>query len=119
MMLQRCHSFFFRVVRDSSHSLNSWHLYASMPVPNNMELHLFLPSFKKAIVITAAGLLSYASVCVIYNLYFHPFSRFPGPRGAACARWWLAHWELGRGINLSTLCKELHKKYGTFPLAFV
>jgi len=86
-----------------------------MPAPNNMDLHLFLlPSFQKAILITALGLLSYALVRVIYNLYFHPLSRFPGPRGAACTRWWLAYWELGRGVSLSTLRKELHQKYGTF-----
>jgi len=88
-----------------------------MPVPNNMDLYLFLPSFQleRAIAMTAVGLLSYAFVRVIYNLYFHPLSRFPGPRGAACTRWWLAYWELGRGVSLSTLREELHKKYGTFP----
>jgi hypothetical protein len=68
---------------------------------------------------TAVGLLSYAFVRVIYNLYFHPLSCFPGPRGAACTKWWLAYWELGRGVSLSTLREELHKKYGTFPLALV
>jgi hypothetical protein len=89
-----------------------------MPVPNNMDLHLFLPdlpSFQKGIWMTAVGLLSYALIRVIYNLYFHPLSRFPGPRGAACTSWWLAYWELGRGVSLSTLREELHKKYGTLP----
>ena len=89
-----------------------------MPVLNNMDLHLFkfLPSFPKAIAMTAIGLLSYALISAIYNLYFHPLTRFPGPRGAACTRWWLAYWELGRGVSLSTLREELHKKYGAFPL---
>ncbi|KAF8488479.1 cytochrome P450 [Russula emetica] len=77
-----------------------------------MDLHLFLPSFQKAIAITTFGLLSYALVRIIYNLYLHPLSRFPGPRGAACTRWWLAYWELGRGVSLSILREELHKKYG-------
>ena len=86
-----------------------------MPVPYNMDLHLFLPSFQKAIPMTAFGLLSYALVHVIYNLYFHPLSRFPGPRGAACTKWWLAYWELGRGVSLSALREELHKKYGNLP----
>jgi hypothetical protein len=90
---------------------------ASVPNTNNMDLHLFLPvpSVQKAIAMTAFGLLSYALVSVIYNLYLHPLSRFPGPRGAACTRWWLAYWELGRGVSLSTLREELHKKYGTLP----
>ncbi|KAI0277337.1 cytochrome P450 [Russula aff. rugulosa BPL654] len=79
-----------------------------------MDLHLFnfLPSFQKAIAMTAVGLLSYALISVIYNLYFHPLSHFPGPRGAACTRWWLAYWELGKGVSLSALREELHKKYG-------
>lgn len=86
-----------------------------MSLLDNMDLHLFLPSFQKGIAITAASLLSYALIRVIYNFYFHPLSRFPGPRGAACTKWWLAYWELGRGVSLSTLREELHKKYGTFP----
>ncbi|KAF8506105.1 cytochrome P450, partial [Russula emetica] len=56
--------------------------------------------------------LLYALVRVIYNVYFHPLSRFPGPRGAACTGWWLTYTELGRGINLSTLRAQLHRKYG-------
>jgi hypothetical protein len=83
-----------------------------------MDLHLFLPSFQKAIAITAVGLLSYSLVCVVYNLYFHPLSRFPGPRGAACTKWWLAYWELGRGVSLSVLREELHKQYGTLSFPF-
>jgi hypothetical protein len=77
----------------------------------------FLPSLLQGVLTTAVGLLLYALVRVIHNLYFHPLSRFPGPRGAACTRWWLAYMELGRGISLSTLRSELHQKYGTVPLS--
>ena len=73
----------------------------------------FLPSFQQAVFTTAAGSLLYAIVRVIYNVYFHPLSRFPGPRGAACTRWWLAYMEVGRGVSLFTLRAELHQKYGT------
>jgi hypothetical protein len=62
---------------------------------------------------TSLGLLFYAFVRVIYNVYFHPLSRFPGPRGAACTKWWLAYMQLGRRVSLSTLRAELHQKYGT------
>ena len=85
---------------------------------NHLRISLPLPSYQKAIAITAFGLLSYALVSVIYNLFFHPLSRFPGPRGAACTKWWLAYWELGRGVSLSTLREELHQKYGTFFFFF-
>ncbi len=77
-----------------------------------MDPHPFLPSFQKAISIIAVGWLFHALVRVIYNLYFHPLSRFPGPRGAACTRWWGAYMELGRGVSLSTLRTDLHQKYG-------
>ena len=82
-----------------------------------MDVYPLLPSFQKAIPITAVGLLFYTLVWVIYNLYFHPLSRLPGPRGAACTRWWLAYMEVGRGVSLSTLRAELHQKYGTHPSA--
>ena len=86
-----------------------------MPVPT-MDLYPFLPSLQQGFSTTAVCLLLYALVRVIYNVYFHPLSHFPGPRGAASTRWWLAYMELGRGISLSTLRKELHQKYGTvFP----
>ena len=75
-----------------------------------------VPSFQQGVFTTAIGSLLYALFRVIYNLHFHPLSRFPGPRGAACTRWWLAYMELGRGISLSTLREELHKKYGTDPI---
>ena len=81
-----------------------------------MNIYSHLPSLQQGVFTTAVGLLLYTLVLVVYNLYFHPLSRFPGPRGAACTRWWLAYMELGRGISLSTLRAELHKKYGTvFP----
>ena len=70
-----------------------------------------LPSFQQGILVIAFGLF-YALIRVIYNLFFHPLSHFPGPRGAACTRWWLAYMELGKGVSLSTLRAELHKKYG-------
>ncbi|KAF8488483.1 putative P450 monooxygenase [Russula emetica] len=77
-----------------------------------MDFYPFLPSLQQGFFTTAIGLLLYALIRVIYNVYFHPLSRFPGPRGAACTRWWLAYMELGRGISLSTLRADLHQKYG-------
>jgi hypothetical protein len=78
-----------------------------------MDVRSLLPSFPQGVLITVLGLLLYALVRVIYNLFFHPLSHFPGPRGAACTRWWLAYQEIGRGVSLSTLRAELHQQYGT------
>jgi hypothetical protein len=83
-----------------------------------MDIYPLLPSFpsvQQGLLTIAVGLLFYSFVRVVYNVFFHPLSRFPGPHGAACTRWWLAYTELGRGVSLSTLREELHQKYGTFP----
>jgi hypothetical protein len=79
-----------------------------------MDFRLFPPSFQQGILIMTSGWLLYGFLRVIYNVFFHPLSRFPGPPGAACTRWWLAYMQLGRGVNFSTMRAEYHQKYGTF-----
>jgi len=75
-----------------------------------------LPSFRQGCCITAVGLLIYALARVIYNAFFHPLSRFPGPRGAASTKWWLVYKMFVEGVSLSTLREELHQKYGIYYL---
>lgn len=82
---------------------------------NNMNLlHVYvsLSSFQLGLLVAAAVLLWYGLLRVIYNVYFHPLSHFPGPRGAACTRLWLAYMELVKRVSLSDLRTELHQKYG-------
>jgi hypothetical protein len=76
-----------------------------------------MPSFQQGIAIATSALLSYNLLRIVYNLFFHPLARFPGPRGAACTRWWLAYMELGRRISLSDLRVELHQKYGSSSIS--
>ncbi|KAI0058623.1 putative cytochrome P450 [Artomyces pyxidatus] len=64
-----------------------------------------------------AALLFAASVAwctwrVLYNIYLHPLSRFPGPRAAASTRLWLAYVEVFKGVSLTDLRNELHAEYG-------
>ncbi|KAI0306863.1 putative P450 monooxygenase [Multifurca ochricompacta] len=49
---------------------------------------------------------------IIYNVYFHPLSRFPGPPGAASTKLWLAYMEVWKGVDLTELRFQLHDKYG-------
>jgi hypothetical protein len=84
-----------------------------------MDVLPLLPSFRQGCWITAVGSLIYALSHVIHNVFFHPLSRFPGPPGAACTKWWLAYMIFVRGVSLSTLREELHQKYGIFPLALL
>jgi hypothetical protein len=58
------------------------------------------------------AILTFAIWRIIYNLYFHPLSRFPGPRLAACSRLWLAYRELIKRESLGDLRVELHRQYG-------
>ena len=81
-----------------------------------MDVLPSLPSFRQGCSITAVGLLTYALARVIHNVFFHPLSRFPGPPGAACTKWWLAYMLFVRGVSLSTLREELHQKYGKLPI---
>ncbi|KAH8996548.1 putative P450 monooxygenase [Lactarius hatsudake] len=67
-----------------------------------------LPGFPAAI----ATVLAYSASRILYNLYFHPLSHFPGPKLAACSRLWLAYREIIRGHSLGDLRTELHRQYG-------
>ena len=84
-----------------------------------MDVLPLLPSFQQGCWITAVGLLIHALARVIYNVFFHPLSRFPGPPGAACTKWWLAYMIFVRGVSLSTLREEVHRKYGIFSLVLL
>jgi hypothetical protein len=77
-----------------------------------MDFRPLIPSFQQGVLITTSGLLLYGLLRVIYNVYFHPLARFPGPRSAACTSLWLAYMQLVRGVSLSTLRADLHQKYG-------
>jgi hypothetical protein len=77
-----------------------------------LHVYPFLSSSQLGLLVTAAVLLWYGLLRVIYNIYFHPLSHFPGPRGAACTRLWLAYMELVKCVSLSDIRVELHQKYG-------
>ena len=59
-----------------------------------------------------AAILTISACRILYNLYLHPLSHFPGPKLAACSRLWLAYRELIKGESLGDLRVELHRQYG-------
>ncbi|KAH9165925.1 putative P450 monooxygenase [Lactarius sanguifluus] len=67
-----------------------------------------LPGYVTAL----AAILTYSVWRIVYNLYFHSLSHFPGPKLAACSRLWLAYREIIKGESLSDLRVELHRQYG-------
>ena len=65
-----------------------------------------------------AVLALYLGAVAVYNLYFHPLAKFPGPKLAAATGWYeFYHDIVHRGMFIWKL-DELHKKYGTFDWFF-
>ncbi|EKM58550.1 uncharacterized protein PHACADRAFT_193681 [Phanerochaete carnosa HHB-10118-sp] len=54
----------------------------------------------------------YSLLKAVYNVYFHPLSRFPGPKLAAASLWWQAYLDLWENGSLSLKLVELHATYG-------
>lgn len=56
--------------------------------------------------------LSYLAGLVLYRLYFHPLSRFPGPASAAISRWPEFYHEVIKQGQFSKVIDQYHEKYG-------
>ena len=54
----------------------------------------------------------YLVYVVVYRLFFHPLSRFPGPRLAAISRWYEAYYDVIQDGQYTFKIAELHKEYG-------
>lgn len=57
------------------------------------------------------GILYYVGV-VVWRLFFHPLSKFPGPRLAAATRWYEFYQDVVLGGVTPKGWPELHKRYG-------
>ncbi|KAI9673958.1 MAG: hypothetical protein M1817_002164 [Caeruleum heppii] len=83
-------------------------------------LVLNLPSHYYASLSSIWNILAVASclwlLCkageIIYNVYFHPLARFPGPRLAAATGWWKAYVECSNGHGIADRIELLHARYG-------
>jgi hypothetical protein len=58
---------------------------------------------------------AYVISIVIYRLYFHPFSKYPGPTVAAITRWYRFYHNVIRDGKLLSEIEKYHKKYGDYP----
>ena len=71
------------------------------------------PSLSNVLLALIAAVLTWSLCSALYNVYFHPLARFPGPKLAAASKYWLFYQEFIRGISLSDIRDELHAQYGT------
>jgi hypothetical protein len=49
----------------------------------------------------------------VYRLYFHPLSKFPGPKLAAASTLYEFYYNVIQGGRYLFVIEELHRKYGT------
>ncbi|KAF5350988.1 hypothetical protein D9756_008294 [Leucocoprinus leucothites] len=69
-----------------------------------------LPGIPVALLCYAA--IAYPLFFIIYQLWFHPLSRFPGPKLAAITKWYKGYYDLYVGGGLLEHIQELHERYG-------
>ncbi|KAI0964898.1 cytochrome P450 [Xylaria arbuscula] len=56
--------------------------------------------------------LAYGVALALHRLFFHPLSRFPGPKLAAITRWYEAYYDVLQNGQYTFKIAEMHKKYG-------
>lgn len=58
---------------------------------------------------------------LVYNLYFHPLSAYPGPIAAQASGWWKTYIEVIKQESMTDVLLRLHKQFGISypPLNYV
>jgi hypothetical protein len=59
--------------------------------------------------------IAYVLYTVVYNLFFHPLAKFPGPPVARATFYWKAYVECIEQRSFCHVVAELHAKYGEMP----
>ncbi|RKK96205.1 hypothetical protein BFJ68_g14465 [Fusarium oxysporum] len=84
-------------------------------------LELLLPpslqhwaSFLALIIFATTGSMAWKICNAIYNLYFHPLAKFPGPREAAVSQNWIYKNSLDGRIE--PLLEKLHQRYNSHAI---
>lgn len=68
-------------------------------------------SFLRILSLIFVCFFSHRVLRIIYRLYFHPLSRFPGPKLTAATRWYEFYHQVVRGGRYFENIDEMHEKY--------
>lgn len=49
---------------------------------------------------------------IIFNLYFHPLRKYPGPLCAGATTWWRTYIDVVKRENWTDVLVRLHERYG-------
>lgn len=65
------------------------------------------------LALATASLVVYISVVSIYRVWFHPLSKFPGPKPAAITTWYEAYYDfIAYKGRYTFVLEDLHNQYG-------
>lgn len=64
------------------------------------------------VLVALISIVGYVVYTAIYNIYFHPLARFPGPPIARTTVYWKAYIECILKRSFCDVLRELHAEYG-------
>lgn len=64
------------------------------------------------LAVLGASLGLYVAGTIIYNLFFSPLAKFPGPKLAAVTRWYEFYYEAVLNYEYLWKIKKMHQQYG-------
>lgn len=81
-------------------------------VVDNMEV----PSYYSLLTLVPIGIVTYVVLGAIYRLYFHPLSKFPGPKLAAITHLYEFYFNIIKDGMFIWEIERMHQKYGNRQL---
>jgi|SRR5690242_12375534 len=76
---------------------------------NNISDH----DWQDLVIVSLVLFCSYLIGNLIYQLYFSPLSRFPGPKIAAVTLWYEIYYDVFKWGRYWVEVQRMHEKYGT------